>query len=380
MAFKRSKKNAAAEKPAARHLGPNLSFLDVVRDACARGGRFTCVADADETRYSVLVDSGGPFNVSGGGLVGSDALVAAARLTSGTYLITEGWPVAQPLYQIGLDTTLRNLIEGRVAGAAELPRARGVDALRSPARAPGTMPAETHLPAITTPAGVVGRSPVTAAAASPRYDMPFAPSPMPPQAAISVPQAVAPPPVVAAPVPASVATSTPAVAVPTFAPPAPQPERPAPVIGLPSLVAPTTAVPTPAMVAATPIVATTPPPAPVPAAAPAAPAPALPELGELRQPAESWQNAEAAVMASVTAPRESDLDPLLPGALTASAKQGAIKHGLTQSLLWLVAIDEPGRYILPQARAITFRAIRTWFLDLFTPHPPPGRRPLGPGP
>ncbi|MEA2645467.1 MAG: hypothetical protein QOE92_550, partial [Chloroflexota bacterium] len=94
---------------------------------------------------------------------------------------------------------------------------------------------------------------------------------------------------------------------------------------------------------------------------------ALPELGALREPGQSWQSAEAAVMASVTPPPETPLDPLLPGDLESSARQGSYRHMLTQALLWLVAIDEPTRYTLPQARAITFRAIGQWFAGMFDP-------------
>jgi hypothetical protein len=128
----------AGPTPQVRHLSSHLTSLDVIRDCCARGGRFTLLAEAPEgTSYTVLIDRGGPFNVSGAGLSGSEALVAAARLTSGTCSITEGWPVAQPLYQIGLDATLRMLSGDTMpTTVGELPAPRGVDTLRNASPAP----------------------------------------------------------------------------------------------------------------------------------------------------------------------------------------------------------------------------------------------------
>lgn len=113
-----------------RQLSNQLSFLDVLRDACGHNGRYTLNVEANGQVYTVLVDRGGPFNAIGGGTAGSPALVAAAQLRSGRCTITIGWPVDQPLYQPGLDLTLRTLVEGAFAPSA-LPRHRGVDSLRN---------------------------------------------------------------------------------------------------------------------------------------------------------------------------------------------------------------------------------------------------------
>jgi hypothetical protein len=131
--LRRKSTSDAAPKAQVRPLSAHLTSLDVIRDCCARGGRFTLFAESpDGSTYTVLIDRGGPFNVSGGGLSGSEALVAAARLTSGTYTITEGWPVEQPLYQIGLDATLRMLSRDTMpAVVGDLPAPRGVDTLRN---------------------------------------------------------------------------------------------------------------------------------------------------------------------------------------------------------------------------------------------------------
>jgi hypothetical protein len=121
----------------ASSLGPNLSFLDVVQDACRKGGRYTLTADSNGLSYVVLVDRGGPFNVSGGGATGSAALAMAAAVRSGSYTVVEGWPVDQPLYQLGLDATLQNLLLGSPRPEApDLPPARGVDSLRNAAWSP----------------------------------------------------------------------------------------------------------------------------------------------------------------------------------------------------------------------------------------------------
>ncbi|MFY9613936.1 MAG: hypothetical protein WAT58_00930, partial [Candidatus Dormiibacterota bacterium] len=130
----KSGKPDTTDRPQTGDLSAHLTFLDVIRDCCDRGGRFTLTAESPTAvAYTVLVDRGGPFNVSGEGQTGTDALVAAAQLSSGTYAIAEGWPVAQPLYQIGLDATLKMLSNGTMpAVVGELPAARGVDSQRNP--------------------------------------------------------------------------------------------------------------------------------------------------------------------------------------------------------------------------------------------------------
>ena len=64
----RKKKKESANRTYS--LGPNLSFLDIVQDACSKGGRYTLTVEADGASYIVLVDRGGPFNVSGAGVTG----------------------------------------------------------------------------------------------------------------------------------------------------------------------------------------------------------------------------------------------------------------------------------------------------------------------
>ncbi|MEA2684184.1 MAG: hypothetical protein QOK05_2512 [Chloroflexota bacterium] len=130
MMIKHRKPTALKVTSQVRELGSRLSFLDVLRDACDHNGRYTLNAESNGQVFTVLVDRGGPFNAIGGGSAGSPALVAAAQLRSGRCTITIGWPVDQPLYQPGLDLTLKALVDGAVAPAS-LPRHRGVDSLRN---------------------------------------------------------------------------------------------------------------------------------------------------------------------------------------------------------------------------------------------------------
>ena len=111
-------------------LGNRLGLLDVLAQACARGARYTLTVESAGVSYTILVDRGGPFNVTGGGTTGSPALVHAAQLRSGRCSLTQGWPMDQPMYQPGLDMTLKALLNGAVEPAA-LPRHRGVDSLRN---------------------------------------------------------------------------------------------------------------------------------------------------------------------------------------------------------------------------------------------------------
>ena len=111
-------------------LGDRLSFLDVLAQACARNARYTLTVESGGASYTILVDRGGPFNASGGGTTGSPSLVHAAQLRSGRCSLTQGWPIDQPMYQPGLDMTLKALLNGAVEPAS-LPRHRGVDSLRN---------------------------------------------------------------------------------------------------------------------------------------------------------------------------------------------------------------------------------------------------------
>ena len=287
-------KNGSAEKamptPQPRNLSPHLTFLDVIRDCCARVGRFTLAAESGDGRaFTVLVDRGGPFNVSGDGLTGSDALVAAARLDSGSYTIADGWPMSQPLYQIGLDATLKMLSqENMPTVVGDLPSPRGVDSLRN-----NSMP-------VARPAPPVSMEPLP---------MPFAPTPA------ALPDVSAEPTV------------------------APAPQGPARPWG-----------PRPRPVAPAIEVAPTPPATPAPAVAPSIPA----------------QQPLATLVPDMPEPVV-ETDPLSPGSATASADQGGLKRTMTQSILWLVQIDQPERYTLGQARVLVSRALRTSFLGLLDP-------------
>jgi hypothetical protein len=130
MLKKKKKKESSTDRSG--NLGPDMSFLFVIQDACRRGGRYTLTAESKGLKYAVMVDRNGPFNVTGGGYTGSAALAMAAALRTGTYSMSEGWPELQPYYQLGLDTTLKTLLDGRARlGVEELPVARGVDWIRN---------------------------------------------------------------------------------------------------------------------------------------------------------------------------------------------------------------------------------------------------------
>jgi hypothetical protein len=313
-------KAEAGAPPQPLALTENLTFLDVIRDSCARGGRFTATAQSpDGSAYTVLVDRGGPFNVSGGGLSGTDALIAASRLRAGTYTLAEGWPVAQPLYQIGLDATLRMLSSGTMpAVVGELPAARGIDALRNadaavaPPRQPAAAPAPPADP----------------------HPVPFIPTLVPdnPQAERdSVEMAAAPEPTTVPEPAAAEVDPQPVAPVATV--------EPGPVVAIVEPVAVVQVVPEPPA-----------------AAVPAEPAPAEHALVESLVPPVAPVPVES-----------SEANFFLPGGPTTSADQGGFRHLATQSLLWLVQIDEPERYTLPQARRITSRAITGSMSGMFHP-------------
>jgi hypothetical protein len=114
-------------------LSDRLSFLDAIVDTCQHSGRYTLIAESGDQTYTVMIDRGGPFNVDGAGLAGSAALVEAAALHHGRYSVIEGWPVDQPVYQLGLAAVLQGLKLGTRPEAVKLPPARGVDAIRNAA-------------------------------------------------------------------------------------------------------------------------------------------------------------------------------------------------------------------------------------------------------
>src|SRR5258708_16276463 len=82
-------------------LHDRLSFLDVIVETCKHSRRSTLIADAGDATYTVMIDSGGPFNADGGGLSGRDVLVKAASLRHRTYTKLCGWPIDPPTYQLG---------------------------------------------------------------------------------------------------------------------------------------------------------------------------------------------------------------------------------------------------------------------------------------
>jgi hypothetical protein len=291
------KKSVAHPSPRPHPLTTEHTFLRVLSDACEQGGRYTLIAESSGNSFTVLVDRGGPFNASGAGRVGSDALMAAAGLSRGTYVMDDGWPVDQPHYQVGLDRTLRELLTGTRRVAEELPPPRGVDTLRNRAasEAPATMVSEPKTPA-----------PHLAVPRSVRHLAPEAgPELFSGMAAVpSVPGSSWPtPPPAAEPVPM-----------------APLPEE-----------------------------------QPVPAAAPTA-TPA----------AETYERVQVDRIVPDPEPLATEVDTrLLPGSPDTSKKQGAVKHVLTQVVLWTLSMDEPGRYTLAQAQLMTRRALADVPMDLW---------------
>lgn len=313
------KREPKVEAPKARPLGPDLSFLDVVADTCARGARFTVTAEGPEGDFTVLVDRGGPFNAAGTRTTGAAALEAAATLRSGMYTVHNGWPMEQPLYQIGLDKTLARLLGNEAPAADDLPEARGVDALR--AAGTGAI-AGNPAPAGPVPAAPAGPvfaalpSPVFGAPASPAFAAPFAmPMSLPEQPAM-------------APAPSSSMAPPTVTAPPEFRPP--QPLMPMPM------------------------------PAPM-----AMPAPAIAPTPVSAEPQLPSHHAERALIESLHPVEPVAPDPLAPGAAGSSQAQGRLKHLVTQALLWLVQIDGDGsRYTLAQAAGLVKIALAEYGYEL----------------
>jgi hypothetical protein len=110
-------------------LSDQLSLLDVIVETCQDEGFHTVVAKSAEQTFTVMIDRGGPVNVGGGGLTGGEALVKAASLREGTYSVVAGWPVDQPVYQLGLAATFQDLVLGRSPQAVQLPPAKDVPAI-----------------------------------------------------------------------------------------------------------------------------------------------------------------------------------------------------------------------------------------------------------
>ena len=305
-----------ADKPdQVHHLGASQPFLLAIRDACLKGERYTLTAESGSDRWVVLVDRGGPANVTGGGTTGSPALRTAAALTEGTYRVATGWPVAQPLYQIGLEDTLVELLGGQSA-ARQLPRPRGVDTMRDggAAEVPAFHDALTMPPLPPLPASSLGPLGVSAPTPSPALTAP--PTPVGPTLPTPAPTAMAP-------------TPTPAFT--------------APIVDAPIVAAAITAPPVAAAAVA-----------PPPASAP----PPTPQV----------MSAERELLASLApAMSAAGPSPMRTGEPGTSQKQGPFKHLLTQALLWIVNVDEPDRYVLAQAwlmaREATAAGTRELWLD-----------------
>lgn len=348
----RKKKKSTANRTSS--LGSNLSFLDVVQDACRKGGRYTLTAESNGASFTVLVDRGGPFNVSGGGLTGSAALATAAALRTGTFTVDDGWPVDQPLYQLGLDATIKGLLLGSPrTEMPDLPPARGVDSIRNAAlnADPDTSPAgwgsgadDRHIfagPPATTSAGASRRSAISATATPP------------PGPAITVPAldlpVMAPP--AYAPIASPAAAASPApppIPTPALRPPANRAHAIAPVAVSPAPPAPVPAPPAAAI--------------PAPPAAPVAIS-AAESIGIGVEPAPTREAGREMGFGETI-----ELDAAMPGEVGASEKQGPLRHLLTQALLWTVQIEEPGRYTLHQSWILVLRALRSsfsFFLDPF---------------
>src|SRR5258708_3036003 len=77
-------------------LSDRLSFLDVIVETCKHSGRHTLIADAGDATYTVMIDSGGPFNADAGGLSGREVLVKPAPLRHGTYTNLQRCPAHHP--------------------------------------------------------------------------------------------------------------------------------------------------------------------------------------------------------------------------------------------------------------------------------------------
>jgi hypothetical protein len=371
----RKKKKESANRTYS--LGPNLSFLDIVQDACSKGGRYTLTVEADGASYIVLVDRGGPFNVSGAGVTGSAALAMAAALRSGTYTVVEGWPVDQPLYQLGLDSTLKNLLLGSArTEMPDLPPARGVDSIRNAAWGSDPSPFPTPWN------GGGGEAPETYIA-PPTVPWRDVARPTAATGTLAVPTAAPPPPpglpLPGVTPPAKFTRSNAPVADPTLTPtPAPTPQPPAaPIVEAPARAtapAPATA-PEAAAAVPPPAVRAMPRPAQAAApkpAAPVSPAPPTPVPAPGRAPEPSIR-ATLSGAATGSVAREMgfgegiELDAAMPGEAGASAQQGPVKHLVTQALLWTVQIEEPGRYTLQQAWTLVLRALRSAFSVFIDP-------------
>jgi hypothetical protein len=309
MLKKKNKKESSTDRTGT--LGPDMSFLFVIQDACRRGGRYTLTAESKGLKYAVMVDRNGPFNVTGGGYTGSAALAMAAALRTGTYSMSEGWPELQPYYQLGLDTTLKTLLDGRARlDVEELPVARGVDWIRNAEGDP--TPAYAPTPRDLPPGLETNTQP-----------------PAPPWPGSEAASA-------ARPAPLSGASDHVAIhAIPAPAPaPVARPQAPVAAPGAPTPV-------------------TTPAPSPV---AKAEPAPD--RILAVRQRS-GPDNAGADDAA--------ELDALTPGASGTSEGQGPLKHLGTRALLWTIRMDDPARFNLNQALVLVGRSLRSDYGFLVRP-------------
>jgi hypothetical protein len=301
--LKKKKKEASTNRSGT--LGPDMSFLFVIQDACRRGGRYTLTAESKGLKYAVMVDRNGPFNVTGGGYTGSAALAMAAALRSGSYTMTEGWPELQPYYQLGLDTTLKTLLDGRArTEVEELPLPRGVDWIRN-AEGDST-PADTPTPRD------------LARGSGSQTQHPAAPwrgsEPVPGMAAVA-------------------RNGTDPVAVHAIPAPAPAPgARPHRPVAAPS--------------------------APTRPATTSDPASLDLRLAATRA---SDPGTDAGL------DNDLELDAATPGGSGTSEGQGHLRHLGTRALLWTIRMDDPARFNLNQALVLVGRSLRSDYGFLVRP-------------
>jgi len=325
------KKKRPAEAVQDTVLSDRLSFLDVIVETCRHSGRYTLIAESDDHTYTVLIDRGGPFNVDGGGLTGSAALVKASTLRHGTYDVIEGWPVDQPVYQLGLDTVLQGLVLGTKPQDRQLPAARGVDAIRNEAwqTAATAMPVAHELgpdPFATTPSNGAEPGPFGSSAGNGGALQPFV-------------QAAGP----------WLVTETPVKSLD-----ADRLRQPSPFTMYPPIKAPAQAV---AAAPATPPGSIAQPPAAIPEpAAVVTPATVVPAADAADTVAFLREMARAAKVDPVSEPAA----PIKP--------HGWIKRRVLRFLLWTVEVDdEPHHYTAGQVLILVGRSLGSGIALIFSP-------------
>ena len=164
--FKRKTTSSSSGPEIARiDFGPARRPAEVIREIASRRQPQTMVLDADGQQYTLLFDAEGLIAASGGGLFGPQALIAAVLGAGGSCTVKEGWPVARPAYQVGLNAILQQFVEGvvpQLPAAAEDPFARRVQA-----PVPTPIPRPTPLTPPLLPPATPPTTPTPTAAARP---------------------------------------------------------------------------------------------------------------------------------------------------------------------------------------------------------------------